>query len=151
LVVAMVTADALDKVLRAFVLRAQRHAASATEFIFSRLKTMAHRNPLVEHKAITLPQAGILRNGFQILENSAFKVVDLVVSQRAHVSGGFFAANAAGAEHGHLPLAVQHTAFAALLLYPARKLSEAGGLWIDGAFECANLIFVVIARIHQHD
>src|SRR5690606_20148157 len=47
-VVAMMTADALAKVLRTFVLRAQRHAASATEVIFPRLKTMARRNPLVE-------------------------------------------------------------------------------------------------------
>ena len=65
------------------------------------LQPVADRDPLVKHKAFALPQAALGRHGFQVFEDAALEVVDLIESLRPQQRGRFFAANAAGTKHRH--------------------------------------------------
>ena len=56
-------------------------------------------NAIVKHKAVALPQAGLLWRVFEVVQNAAFKVVNLLKPLPQQVGGGLFAANAAGAKH----------------------------------------------------
>src|SRR5690606_11760892 len=92
LVVAMRAAHSFNEMLGGLVCRAERQAARAAEFVIPGLQTVTHRYALVENEAVAFPEARILRHGLQILQNAAFQVIDLVVAERAHVSGGLLAA-----------------------------------------------------------
>src|SRR3954454_21496297 len=67
-------------------------------------QAMAERDPFVEHKAFAAPAAVALRHGFQIFQNAALELIDFGKSARQQISAGFFAADAAGAEHRDLPV-----------------------------------------------
>ena len=57
---------------------AQRHAAGAAQLVVATHQAVAYGNPLVKHKAVTMPAAGLLGHCFQVLENAAFQVVHLL-------------------------------------------------------------------------
>ena len=83
------------------VLGAQWVPAGSAQLKMARLQVVADRNPLVKHKALALPTALCGRHGFKVLQDAAFEMVDLIEALGAHEGGRFFAADAAGAEHGH--------------------------------------------------
>ena len=87
---------------------AQRHAARAAQLVRAAHQAVAYRHTFVKHKALALPAGDLLGHGLQVFEDAAFQVIDLVKTLRFEEGGGFFAANAAGAEHGHLGVARQH-------------------------------------------
>src|ERR1700720_150561 len=60
---------------------------------------VTQRDALVKHKAFAAPAALGLRHLFQIFQNAALEVVDLVKPAREQVGAGLLAADAAGAEH----------------------------------------------------
>src|SRR3546814_8681073 len=99
--VAMRASFALDIQRRCFVLRAERLPARAAQPVAAGFEAMAHRYTLVEHKTLAVPAAGFSRYGFQVFQNAALKVVDLVETLGAQVGRGFLAAHTAGAKHGN--------------------------------------------------
>jgi hypothetical protein len=46
--------------------------------VVANLKPVAHRNPLVEHETLPVPKAVLFRHGFEVLQNTAFEVVDFI-------------------------------------------------------------------------
>src|SRR5438552_1135145 len=62
-------------------------------------QAVAERDTLVEHKTFSAPAALLLRHAFEISEDAALEVVDLRKSMAQQIGAGFFASDAAGAEH----------------------------------------------------
>src|SRR5882757_5781433 len=60
---------------------------------------MAERDPFVEHEAFALPSALLGRHAFEVFQDAALEVVDLLKAARQQIGTGLFAADAAGAEH----------------------------------------------------
>ena len=61
---------------------------------------------------------------------------------------GFFAANAAGAEHSKLCFARRQ--FRTMGAKPIGKFAEGLGLWVNRTFKRANRHFIIITRVDQH-
>ena len=55
-----------------FVARGKGAAAGVAKVIFAFLKPMTHRNPLIEDKALTFPEALLFRHVLKILQNATF-------------------------------------------------------------------------------
>ncbi len=87
----------------------------------------------------------LLGDLLQVLENAALEVIDLFEALAQHVTRGFFATDATGAEHGDLLVHCR----VEMRLDVLRKLSKRRGLRIDGAFEGADRDFVIVASIDQ--
>ena len=141
----MRAADAWRVVRALPILGGDRVAAGVALVVVALAEIVAHGHAVVEDEAVALPLAFILRHLFQVLEDAALEVEDLLEALAEHVAGGLFATDAAGAEHGDL-------------LVPGRvvmgldvlgELAERLGLGIDGALEGADGHFVVVARIDQ--
>src|SRR3546814_13222415 len=94
---------------------------------------MPDAHPLVEDEAAAVPAAVGLGHLFQIGEDAALQMDDLLDAFVAQESGRFFAADAAGAEHRD-PLARETIGVGAP---PAGKVAEAFGFGIDRAREAA--------------
>jgi hypothetical protein len=65
-------------------------------------QVVAHGHAVVEHEAVALPLGFFLRHFFEVLQDAALEVIDLFEAFAEHVARGFFATNAAGAEHRDL-------------------------------------------------
>ena len=139
---------------RGFVLCAQGVSTGAAELKMARLEVMPHRDPLVKDEALALPGAVALWHLLQVFEDAALEVKHLVKASGAHEGGGFFAADAAGAEHGDYGLFAvflsQQATGLHLCFHPLRQLGEALSLWVDRAGKSANLELVVVAGVDQH-
>ena len=61
------------------------------------------------------------------------------------MGGGLFAADAAGAKHCHRPV----LGLSELLAHKGIPLTESGCVRVLGAFESAQLDFVIVPRINQ--
>ena len=129
---------------------AQRPAAGAAEAVGARRQSVADADPFVEDEAFAAPQAVLLGHVFEIIEDAALEMIDLVHPLGARESGRFLAADPAGAEHGDSGLTPLALKFGALGAKPFGKFAEAGGLRIDRAFEGTDLHFVIVARV-DHD
>ena len=107
---------------------------------------MGDGDALVEDEAGALPEAFLFRNIFQVFQNPALEMIDILIALGAHEGGCLFTANAAGAEHGDGFALV----FDPGLLHPARELAEGLGLGIDGSLERADADFIVVAGVDQN-
>ena len=58
------------------------------QLMISRLKPMPDCDALVENETFSLPQAFFLGHGFEVFEDAALEVIDLLVAQAAQESGG---------------------------------------------------------------
>jgi hypothetical protein len=67
-------------------------------------QSMTQRNAIVEDKTFAAPAAFGFRDILQIFQDSALEVINLGKAAREQVGAGFFAANAAGAEHRDLSM-----------------------------------------------
>ena len=76
-------------------------AVSAAQAQATGLQTMADGHALVKHKTLPLPAALRLRDLCQVLKDAPLQMKHLTKPHVAQQSGGFFAANATGAEHRH--------------------------------------------------
>src|SRR5207342_3828906 len=65
-------------------------------------QSVAQRDASVKDKAFATPLALRLGHAFQIFQNAAFEVIDLRKAARQQIARGFFATDAAGAEHRDL-------------------------------------------------
>src|ERR671912_2394439 len=110
-------------------------------------KSVAEGNALVEHEAPAPPPALGLRNLLQIFEDAALEVIDLLEALREHVGARLLAADAAGAEHGDLPVGLR----VELAPHEILELAEAADPWIDRALEGARLDLEGVARVEQHE
>jgi hypothetical protein len=72
---------------REFVFGADRVAAGAAQVVMTGLEVVVYRHALVKNKAFAAPAAFGLRHGFKVLEDAAFKVVNLVKALGAHEGG----------------------------------------------------------------
>src|SRR5690606_23460523 len=98
-VVALRAADALFIMLRGFVFGAERQTTCAAEFVVAALEPMANGNAFIEDEALTVPQARFRFYGLQVLEDAAFKMVDVFKALRAQIRRRLFAPYASGAKH----------------------------------------------------
>ena len=91
---------------------------------------------------------------FQVFQNAALQVVDLVKALRAQESRRFFAAYATGAKHSHpwlfAGLGCQRLVGLGLLLQPARQLGETPGVGVQRPDKGANRYLIVVAGIDHH-
>ena len=102
LIMTMRTGHALRKQRRRLVLLTDRTTAGMTDIVTADFQTMLHRNTLIEHKAFAFPEAFFFRNGLQIFQNAALKMINLIQPFGLHKRRGFLTANTTRAEHGIL-------------------------------------------------
>src|SRR5579863_6119601 len=67
-------------------------------------QAMAKRDALVEDEAFAAPAAVVFPDMLEIIQDAALEVIDLGKALREQIARGFFAANAAGAEHRDFPV-----------------------------------------------
>src|SRR5687768_9319160 len=79
------------------------HTACMAKVVMPHLQTVSNRNPLIKYKAFALPQALFFRNFFQIFQNTAFQMVNLIKTLLQHVSRGLFTTNATCTKHRNFP------------------------------------------------
>src|SRR5450631_12195 len=103
-------------------------------------QAVAERNAVVKDKTFAAPAAFGFRHAFQILQNSALEVIDLRKAARQQIGAGFFAADAAGAEHRD-PAMLHRVEMAGGKFL---ELPEALDPGIDGACECPHCDFECI-------
>ena len=84
---------------------------------------------------------------FEIFQDAAIELVDILDAGLLHEDGGLFTANAAGAK-AHDGFASQ---FLAVVHHGLWKLGELVNAPTDRALECAHVGFEHIARIQRHD
>ena len=137
--------DALDIVGALLVLLGDRQPAGVALVIAAGLKIMVHRNALVEDETLAAPPAFRLRYPGKVVQYAPVQVIDLVKPELAQQGRGFLAADAAGTEHGHLAMPGR----VEMVPDEIREFAEGPGMRVDGAFEGADLVLVVVARIHQ--
>src|SRR6056297_2364510 len=126
---AEVTGHTLFIVGVAHVLGQDRAAAGMAETVRACPQPVAHRDPAVKDETLALPGALIFGHLFEIFQDTALEVIDLLHSLAQQVIGGFLAADAAGAEHRD-PLVVKAVP---VLLPPRREIAKGGGFGIDSA------------------
>ena len=86
-------------------------------------KTMTDRHAAIKDETLALPFALFGGDVFEIFQDAALQVEDVINTERFGISGRFLAADPAGAEHGNLGLAVLCAEF----LEPVRELAEGFG------------------------
>ena len=70
------------------------------------MQIVINRHPLVEDEALALPERVFGIHFFEVVENAAFQVIDLLETQGLEVSGRLFTTDTAGTEHGDFLIAV---------------------------------------------
>src|SRR5947207_6132484 len=65
-------------------------------------QSVAQRHTFVEYKTLAAPAAFLLRYAFEIAQDAALEVIDLIKPLRQQIGAGLLAADAAGAEHRDL-------------------------------------------------
>ena len=95
---------------------------------------VAQRHAFVEYETFAAPAALLLRHAFEIAQDAALEVIDLVKSVRQQIGAGLLAADAAGAEHRDLPV-LRRVEFLRGEILELPKALDAG---IDRAFEGAH-------------
>src|SRR3569623_3302294 len=68
-------------------------------------QAVAERDALVEYDTIAFPAALLLRNGFEIFQDAALEVKDVLEAARQQIGTRYFTADAAGTEHSNLGVA----------------------------------------------
>ena len=96
------TADTVLKVYACQLFFGQRMPACVALFVLTLLEISIYRDTLIEDKALTLPARIFRLDIFQILQNTAVELLDVLKSSIQQKRRSLFAANASGAEHGYL-------------------------------------------------
>ncbi|OAG71728.1 hypothetical protein A0J51_03142 [Gluconobacter japonicus] len=124
LIMTMRAGHALYEQRRRLVLFADRTTAGMTDIVTANFQTMLHRDTLIEHEAFAFPEALFFRNGLQILQNTALKMINLIQPFGFHKRRGLLATDPPSAEHGnfrHLALCLK---LFAPIAEPLGKLTE---------------------------
>src|SRR5690554_11699 len=119
--------------------------AGMTLVIAAALQTMIDRNPVVKYKTFTFPQALLFWHFFQILQDAAFKVINLFKALLSKVSRGLFTTNAAGTEHGDFFMFRR----VEVLFYVFGKFTKRIRGGVNGVLEGANFNFVLVTGINK--
>jgi hypothetical protein len=99
-IVATGAAHAFHKQIRFTVGVPDGMPTRAAEGVLADLQPVADGDPFIKHKALAAPQALVLGNPFEVLEDATFKVIDLLHPGLLKERRRFLATNATGAEHG---------------------------------------------------
>src|SRR5688500_10402814 len=113
----------------------------------ARFNAVPHRDTLIEDKTFAAPQACCRGYCLQILQDTATQLMDLLHTYLLDECGGFLAANASGAKHGHPRLLAVPQQLIARLSEPGRKVPEAACFWIDCADKRSDRDFISVARV----
>ena len=95
-----------------------------------------------------MPLAGFFGDLFEVFEDAAFEVEDLGEALLEHVGGGFFAADAAGAEHGDLAVFGGVEVFAGRRSAKSEKVSRGG---VVAPAKVPMLGLVGVAGVEEED
>ena len=145
LVVATRAADAFLVALALLVFLGDRQAAGMALIVLAGAQLMVDGDALIEHEALALPQRLFLGHLFQVLQDTALEVIDLIEALLLEIGRGLLAADAAGAEHRHLAVLCR----VQLARDVVREITEGSGVRVDGTGEGPHFHFIVIARVDQ--
>src|SRR6478609_11202136 len=95
---------------------------------------VAESHTFVEYKTLAAPAALLLRHAFEIAQDSALEMINLVKPLRQQIGAGLLAANAAGAEHCDLAVFCRVEFLRGEFL----ELSKALDAGVDRAFKGAH-------------
>ncbi len=118
-------------------------SAGAAKLGLSLLEAMRHGHALVEDEALAPPQALLGGHLFEIFQDAALEMENVLEAERLHIGRRLLAANAAGAEHRHLAA----FEFLTMLFHPGGEFAEACGPGIERALEGADRHLVGVARV----
>ena len=122
-------------------------AAGVTQGVRPFGQPVPDADPSVKDEAVSAPEAVPLGHLFQVFQDTAPEVKDLVNALAQQVVGRFLAPDAARAEHRD-PLVVEPVA---VRLPPGGEIAEAGGAGIDRPLERADGDLVIVAGVdHGH-
>src|SRR5210317_1493573 len=123
------------------VLWRQGHPAGVAQFVIAFLQAVTNRNTAVEDETFAVPLAVFGGHFFEVFQDAALEVIDLVDALAQQVVRGFLATDAAGAEHRDALVVEPLLVFSP----PVGKLTEGFRFRIDRALEGADLDLVVVA------
>src|SRR6476620_9647595 len=129
-------------------MRSLRASASLMRAIvrLSLPQPVAQCHTFVEYKTLAAPAALVRRHTFEIAQDTALEVIDLVKSPRQQVCAGLLAADAAGAEHRD-PAVFRRVEFFRGEFLELSKAPDAG---VDRALERAHRHLESVAGVdHQ--
>ena len=148
---AAVASDPLDVAGRGPSFGADRHAATPAETVGPLAEAVADRDPLVEDETLTLPKAFGLRRRFEIAQDAAFQMEDVLNALGLEEGGGLFTADSAGAVHGDLRRVRPVQQGAALGAEPVGEVAKSTGIGLDRPFEGPDGGLIVVAGVDHHD
>mmetsp|Transcript_59425 Transcript_59425/g.106007 ORF Transcript_59425/g.106007 Transcript_59425/m.106007 type:complete len:390 (+) Transcript_59425:476-1645(+) len=119
--------------------------AGEAHVVVALLKTVLDRHTAVEHEALPLPHALLLRDHLQVLEDTPFQLVHLVKALLLHEGRRLLAPDAPGARHHDLLLFGR----LAQRRHVVRELAEGVGLGIHCPFESPNAVLVGVAHVNH--
>ncbi len=100
-------------------------------------------DPLIEHETLSLPKIVAVVDLFEVAQDTALQLVDLVEAELQHECGRFFAADTARAEHREFAMRLVLCQFFRV----RRKLAKAVRFRVHGILKRAYLELVAVAGI----
>ncbi len=101
------------------------------------------RDPLIEHETLSLPKIVAVVDLFEVAQDAALQLVDLVEAELHHECRRFLAADAARAKHREFSVRVVFGQF----LRVRGKIAKTVGLRVYGVLKRTHLVFVAVAGI----
>lgn len=128
------------------------HPASIAQRKLARFEITSDGDTIIEYEALAPPTRVGLRNGLEVVEDTASQVVDLVKAALFQVRSGFLTPDPAGAEHRDLCMLCGIK----LGVYKGWELTEARGLGVHRGsairrVERSNLVLELVTRIDDKD
>lgn len=112
-----------------------------------RFQAMAYANSFIEDEAMSLPEAFLIRDFFQIFQNAALELIDFGKTFGLQITGEFLTAYSTRAIGGNFGVLGGVEMFLDVLY----EGFEGGNFGIYGPLEGSEFDFVIISRVqHQH-
>jgi len=147
LVDTLVTRHAVLVLGARFVLGQDRLATGMAQLVRPLLQSVTDGHAPVKDETLTIPKTVFLWHLFEVLQNTALEVVDILDTLTEQEIGRFLTANPTGTEHRD-PFVVEPL----LVLFPPLwKFAKRFGFRVDGVLERADPDLIIIARVdHGH-
>ena len=121
--------------------------AGVTQQMQSLCQPVTNRDPCVKDKTFPVPRAVLGGYLFEIFQNAAFEVKDILNTLTQQIIGGFFTSNPPGTKHCNLFIMKSVLVF----VPPGRKVAKRGCVGIDCAIKTADGNLIVVAGVDHCD
>ena len=132
-------------ILTGHVLFADRHPAAMTLVVTAFVQIMVDSDPFIEYKAFTLPPGLRHRDRFEILQDTASKMIYGFETVLFQECGGFFTTYAASTVHCDFFVLFRIEIFQCEL----RKFPEICRMRVNRIFKVPHFDLVFVAGVHQ--